>query len=514
MISRRFAPFKMFMNFFGVNARDTDENMLDGEWDEASIDIMSDPQGSVGMRRGFTGLTSASIGSVTAWCGFYHYKINSTNADHFLGGADDGKLYKFATNAYSELGSGYGSEDDDDRFRFTQIDDLCIIADGANTLLKYSGSGSVATLGGTAVTSDFAIEAWQYLWAHSTVDKRLMYYCTTSGSAESGFTSFLNFDEDPYTVTGASKQGDDMLVFKLWSIFRVVYTGITPKFKKYRVDTKIGAVNHDVIKELPDGSVIFAAPDFNIYIAKGNEIVPVGENIQPYIKAGVNSRLAYAVAGLNYNRSQYYLSFTYNSGVTTNDRTIVMDWSRPYQNRWGKLQFPWFIYSMAANCFAEAYVSGKSWIYHGGYVGKMYKGDTGTNDDGVAIVSNYRSKLISMGDSSLEKKYSKLMMVHENKGAHNLDITLTCDDNANTQKLITQSMTGGLGYQTLWGVGKWGEDYWSSEVDADVGRDIGRTGKLIRVNMGTDGVDEDWNISSFQLLAKPLRRGTVRTRES
>ena len=101
MISRSFAPFKMFMNFFGVNARDTYENMLSGEWDRASINIMSDPQGGIGMRRGFTGLTSASIGASVAWCGFYHFKVNSTNADHFLGGADNGKIYKFASNAYT-----------------------------------------------------------------------------------------------------------------------------------------------------------------------------------------------------------------------------------------------------------------------------------------------------------------------------------------------------------------------------------------------------------------------------
>ena len=383
-----------------------------------------------------------------------------------------------------------------------------------NTLLKYSGSGSIATLGGTALTADFVIEAWQYLWAHSTVDKRLMYYCTTSGSAESGFTSFLNFDDDPHDVTGASKQGDDLLVFKLWSIFRVIYTGITPKFKKYRMPAKIGAVNFDVIKELPDGSVIFAAPDFNIYVARGNEIIPVGDNIQPYIKDGVNSRFAFAVSGLLYNRSQYYLSFTYSSGVSTNDRTIVMDWSRPYQSKWGKIQYPWFIYSIGANCFAEAYISGKAWLYHGGYVGKMYKDDTGTNDDGSTISNSYRSKLISMGDSSLEKKYTKLMMVYERKGSHYLDIILTCDDNANTQKLIQQQMLGGLGYQSLWGTAKWDEDFWSSETDADVGRDIDRIGKLIRVNMGTDAVDEDWNMQSYQILAKPLRRGTVRTRET
>ena len=514
MLSRRAAPFKMVNNFLGVNAKDTDDNMLPGEWDRASIDIMSDPKGAVGMRRGFTGLTSASIGATTAWCGFFHFKINSTNADHYIGGADNGKLYKYASNAYTELGSGYGSSDDDDRFRFAQLNDICVITDGANTALTYSGTGSSSTLGGTAVTTDFPLECWRYMWLHSTTDRRLMYYCNTIGDATSGFDNFLNFDDDPHDVTGASKQGDDMLVFKLWSIFRVVYTGITPLFKKYRIPSKVGAVNFDVIKELPDGSVVFAAPDFNFYRVIGDNVVPVGNNIQPYIKDGVVARWKYAVSGLNHKRSQYFTSFTYSSGVTTNDRTVVMDWSRPYRDKHGDIQYPWFIYSIAANCFAEAYVSGQAWLYHGGYVGKMYKDDTGTNDDSTAIASTYRSPLLSMGDSTLEKKYKKLMMVFDNKGAHELDIIITVDDNANTQKTITQSMLGGLGYQSLWGVAKWDENYWSGESDADTGRDIMRTGKLIRINMGTDGADEDWNVREYQILAKALKRGTIRTRES
>ena len=513
MLSRRFLPFESIATWYGVNSKDTDPNKLNGEWDEASINVISDPQGAIGSRPGFSALTTATIGSATAWCGFHQYtKASKTN--HFIGGASNGKLYTFASNAYTVLKSGLGSSDDDDRFRFFQLDDICVIVDGNNAPMKYTGSGSAASLGGTVITSDFGLEAWRYGWLHSTVDPRLMYYCTTLGSVESGYTSFLNFDEDPYEVIGASRQGDDMLVFKTWSMFRVEYTGSEPKFVKSRIASKVGTVSHDTIKELPDGRVVFLGPDHNVHMIMGDSIIPVGENVRKLLKAGVDARQKYSVAGILQTRNWYFLSYTYISTSTTNDRTLVMDYNRPYRDKWGRLQYPWFVFSIAANCFAEIYLSGKAYLYHGGYVGKMYKNDSGTNDDGSAFNSIFKSKQFSHGDTTLEKKYSKLLLSYDNKGDYDLSINIVCDDNANTQKQVLQNMTGGAGYNTLWDVGMWDVDYWSSETDIDVGRDIDRTGKIIQLTMSTDGLDEAWNMRNFTVLAKPLRRGVVRTRES
>jgi hypothetical protein len=513
MLSRNFLPFQKVDSWYGVNAKDTYENMLDGEWNEASINIISDPQGGVTSRPGFSAITSASIGASVAWCGFYQFR-KSTKSNYFLGGASNGKIYGYASNAYTQLYTGMGTSDDDDRFRFAQLDDICVIVDGNKAPLKYTGTGSCASLGGTMVTADFCIEAWRYMWLHSTVDPRLLYYCTTLGSIESGYTSFLNFDEDPYEVIGASRQGDDMLVFKTWSIFRIEYTGTEPKFPKTRITSNIGTPSHDTIKELPDKSVMFLGSDFNIYRIFGNDIIEVGDNIKKLIKSGVNSRLPYATAGILKSRGWYWLSFTYTSSSTQNDKTLICDYNRPYKDKFGKLQYPWFIFSIGANCFTEIYASGKSYLYHGGYTGKMYYNDSGTNDDGSAFSAIYKSKPFSHGDTTLEKKYSKLFLSYENKGSHNLTITITCDENANTQKVITQSMSGGSGYNTLWDVAQWDVDYWSSSTDIDIGRDIDRVGKLIDITFSVTGLNEAFNIYNHTILAKPLRRGTVRVRET
>lgn len=514
MLGKSFFPSLFAENFKGVNTKDSPENMSPGEWDESSINVFSDPRGALGSRPGFSAITSASIGSATDWCGFYQFDTHASGVttNYYLGGASNGKVYQYVSNDYTELFSGLDTTDDDDaRFSFFTLDNTCIIANGRNAPLKWTGTGSAATFA-TSVTADFGIEWQRYGWLHSTIDPRLAYY-SPLGDPDGAYTTFLNFDMDGEKVTGFSKQGDDMLVGKTFGLYRVQYRGTTPLFKIYKVPSKVGPISHFTMKELPDGRVIFLAPDFNFYMVEGDTVFSCGDNIRNYVKDGVNARLKYAVSGLLHNRNQYWCSFTYVSGATQNDRTLVMDWSRPYADKWGKMQFPWFIYSIGANCFAEVNVSGRSELYHGGYSGKMYKDDTGTNDDGVLYTTTYKSKLISHNDPTLEKKYDNLALSFARKGDWNLNIQIICDGNANTEKTIAQNMLGGLGYQSLFDVAKFDEDYFSSESDIDTTREIGRQGKIIQIAMSTNNIDEAWLVYNYVLHAKPLRRG-VRTRES
>ena len=512
MLSRSFIPFLYAANFKGINAKDSQENIADGEWDEASINIDSDPQGSVGSRLGYTAITTASIGSATDWCGFYQFDKHSggTTTSYYLGGSSDGKVYQYVSNGYTQLYTGLDTTDDDDqRFSFFTLDNTVMIASARNAPLTWAGTGSAATFA-TSVTADWGLEWQRYGWLHSTVDPRLLYYSATLGDIDSAYTSFLNFDDDQGALTGACKQGDDMIVGKAYALFRVQYRGTTPLFKKYRISSKVGPVTHFAMKEIPDGRVIFPAPDFNFYMLSGDNVDPCGDNIRKIVKAGVNARWKYVVAGLLLTKSQYWCSFTYISGATQHDRTVVMDWSRPYADSWGKVQYPWFIYTIGANCFAEVEVSGLALLYHGGYTGKVYKDDTGTNDDGSSFISTYKSKSISHSDPALEKKYDNFGFTYDRKGDWDLSINFVCDSNAATEKAITENLLTGIGYQSLFDVAKFDEDYFSSESDGDTIRDIGRSGKTIQVTMGTSGLDEAWRVRNYMLHAKPLRRGRRR----
>jgi hypothetical protein len=182
-------------------------------------------------------------------------------------------------------------------------------------------------------------------------------------------------------------------------------------------------------------------------------------------------------------------------------------------DKWGKTQFPWFIYSIGANCFAETTVSGKAWLYHGGYTGLMFKDDTGTNDNGVVFSPTYVSKMISFGDPTLEKKYENINFSFARKGDWNLSIQIVCDGNAATEKMIAQNMLAGLGYQSKFDVAKFDEDYFSSESDSDITREIKRQGKLIQISMGTTGLNESWLVYNYSINSKPMQRG-IRIRES
>lgn len=515
MISRRFRPFIFISNFLGVNAKDTDDNVLDGEWHEESIDIFSDPQGAVGSRPGYSHITSASIGTAVAWCGFYQFDIHAagTTTPYFVGGGSNGKVYKYESNTYTELFSGMASSSTDVRYSFLSCNNKVLVMDGATMPVIWTGSGSAATFA-TSVTADFGVEWQGYPFVHSTVDPRLVYYAALR-TPDGAYTSFLNFDMDEGRVTGMCKQGDDMIIGKLKSLFRVQYRGTTPLFKIYKVGAKVGPVSHFTLKELPGGMVQFLAPDFNFYLLDGDDLIPCGDNIRKYIKDGVNARLQYACSGVLFERHQYWCSFTRISGATKNDRTVVMDYDRPYQDKFGKRQYPWFIYSIGANCFAEINLSGRALLYHGGYVGKMYLDDIGTNDNGVAISSNYRSKNYSFDDPTIEKKYDDIELSYESKGDWDLAMSFIVDNNASTQKIVNQSMLAGVGLNSPRfddGVSKFDQISFPTEANGYTRRDIMRQGKRIYMQAGTMGLDEAWNLFTYTLHAKPLGR-PMRTRE-
>lgn len=510
MLSARTFPFVAVNNFLGVNTKDSNINMLDGEWNQDSINILSDPQGAIGSRTGFSALTSASVGCGTAWCGFTEFQVHSggSTTKHYVGGTETGLVYKLASGAYTEIWSTAldVTDTDDKRFNFFTLNNNLIIIPGAGDLpLYWTGSGSAETLA-SGVTADWGIEWQRYGWLHSTVDPRLMYYCGAIGDPRRSYTSFLNFDDDGESLKGCAKQGDDLIVGKEHSLHRVQYRGTEPLFKKYAIPTSIGPVNHETMKSLPDGSVMFLAPDFNFYRLIGDTPFPVGENIKEFIKAGVPSRLKYAVSGLLLRRNQYWCSFTYTSGVTQNDRTVVMDWSRPYQDKWGKQQYPWFIYDISANCFAQVSVAGEDLLYHGNYKGRMFKDDTGTSDASVAIRHHYRSKSYDFGDPTKEKKFTDIEFSYQNKGDWDLDVSFVVNNNADTQKIVTQNMQEGVTDAPLFGVAVFGADSFAAVTNADVVHSISRMGKTMYVTMGTDGADEAWNVYNYILHSRMLGR--------
>lgn len=516
MLNRRAVPYVRADCFYGVNTKDTNINMLPGEWHEDSINIVSSPQGAIGNRNGFAAITVTSIGCVTAVCGVYQYQKHSSGVTtkFTLLGGEDGWIYNYTGGKFTVVCKGLNTGDADDaRFNFFTLDNKVTIIHQGQYPQIWDGTASSPLSHVSAVTADWGIEWQRYGFLHSVIDPRLLYYIDSVGNPDDAYGSFLNFDEDGEPLTGCGKQGDDLIVGKEHSLHRVQYRGTTPLFKKYRIPSDIGPVNFETVKTLPDGSLMFLAPDCNFYRLIGDTPFPVGDNIQPYIRGGVAARLQYAVSGLNYRKNQYWCSFTRVSGATQNDRTVVMDYNRPYKDIWGKLQYPWFIFDIAANAFGEFAVSGEDILYHGNYVGKIYKSDSGTDDDGTAIRTHYRSPSHNLGDPSIEKKFSTFEFSYQNKGDWNLDIGFVVDENASTQKMTTQNMQNGVTDAPLFDVAIFDTDSFATETDASVQHDIDLQGKTLYITFGTDGADETWNIYHYIFHARALKR-TTRQRES
>lgn len=190
-----------------------------------------------------------------------------------------------------------------------------------------------------------------------------------------------------------------------------------------------------------------------------------------------------------------------------------MDWVRPYQDTWGKTQYPWFIFDIAANCFAEVTVSGENLLYYGGYTGKVFKLESGTNDDGAAFTSFYRSKVFDFGDLTVEKKFPHVEFSYENKGDWDLDIGFVADENAATQKILTQNMQSGIADAPRWDYVTWDNFSWAAESDSNKTRHVDLQGKTLYCTLSTDGLNEAWNMYWYVLHARGLSR-TAKHRES
>src|SRR3990167_2328976 len=130
MFNRRLVPFSRVDNFYGVNAKDSSPNMLDGEWHRDSINVVSDPQGALGSRTGFTAITAGSIGSTNDWCGFFEYQTHSAGVTnkYYVGGASNGWVYNYTGGVYTVIAKGYATTSDDDkRYNFFTLNNILTV---------------------------------------------------------------------------------------------------------------------------------------------------------------------------------------------------------------------------------------------------------------------------------------------------------------------------------------------------------------------------------------------------
>jgi len=518
-------PATQKLLFVGLDKASSPEMAMDGSAEDC-LDVYSDPLGALCTRNGMSRLNTTSVSSSAIVTGGWQFRKAGTNYDIFM--TNEGKIYQLDGDDTYAMTSGLASTDDDIHWSCFNARDsagalIVVMCHSALPPRKWDGVGgtaaTTAALAGTMVTADWGLEWQRYYWLHPPNSNDL-YYNTTIDNAESGYNSYLRYDTPDTSdlVTGGTVAGDDMLIFKKWSVTRTVFRpgAGASKFQKMVIDGATGTESHWSIQTLPTGQVVWLGPDNNFYMLSGNMIRPIGDLIQPFLRDCNQSRLKYVDSGINRKRGHYWITLTYGASSGTHNRVLVLDYLHPYQDKKGQLQYPWWVYSRGIHTIWEAFVGGDPRLYSGDYAGFINREDTGTSDAGTAIPNNghWLSKAYSYDMPTREKKFTNLFLSLEYKCSYNMYTELILEKDAATSLVKTTPLSRGASALALWDLAEWDVDSWAAETPMDSSVHISRVGKILQVKLyGDTTASHPWRVYNFSIYVSTLKTGH-RVRES
>lgn len=376
----------------------------------------------------------------------------------------------------------------------------------ADAPLKWSGSGDVATLGGSPRAGVKYVVAF---------DRRCWLFSAQNGdySAKDNAESYdttddtLNFSTaDGSIITSATRVGDAIYVGKDGAnageghLFRVYRTGneaLPYAFEEIETGG-VGPISQQATKALPNGDLIFFAKDGNVYVMRGNVVVPVGRNIQRTILADYNkSRFQYAAMGVLRERGLVGLSLSL-SGSTTNNRAWWYDYLNSTPSR-PELEI-WHPTDHAINAFGERVSSGQIQLVSGGYDGFYERQLSGDSYAGSAYTKRYKTPWLLLGDYFTTYHILGIVAAFEPTG--NFNVTLKY------QKDFSQSQTTAGTFNVLGGaaLGSFvlGTDVLGGDEQGLAYLTLNTAARRLQLEVSNNVVSQKFNIHALYLLVKPL----------
>lgn len=170
------------------------------------------------------------------------------------------------------------------------------------------------------------------------------------------------------------------------------------------------------------------------------------------------------ITGIVY-KNRAFVSLTYGSGQTTNNRIYVWDYSPSNLN---KTQIAsWVPWSGTGHSIQQFTIyDGKLYGASATSNGFVYRlADTGVyNDDGAAIDSYWWSKEFAgyAEDTNVTKDFRYLNILVDNAGSYSMNLVYRTDSDTGSGLAIPLDLSPG---GSLWGTMVWGVDNWGGGVD-------------------------------------------------
>lgn len=331
-------------------------------------------------------------------------------------------------------------------------------------------------------------------------------------------TSYVDINAgDGQAIKGLAIYGNALFIHKndgkghgsIWSVYMPDSIDVTGSDNWYidKVAVSDGACGHKVLSSY--NNVMWYINSFGAYAFTGQDIAkspaysavgafPVDTLsflIDPNVKEWKDSILNKA-ASINYD-NKIWLAVPNSSSSNANDRIYIFDYLRassPDQltGAWSILNNP------AVNCFGtyDGDLYGGSAIANG-YV---YKLNTGTNQNGEAIDSYFKTVWISGHAEHKEntKVWRHLYLWVETSGSWNLNVTYWTDFDQSAGTTTTIDLSSG---GSVWGTAIWDTDTWGGGSNRKLVRIdlVNAVGKVIQFKFGTNTTDQYWKIFSLQL---------------
>lgn len=355
------------------------------------------------------------------------------------------------------------------RWEFAVLNDLLIMSNMQDPLLKYSGAGNIADLGGTPVAEPLSI---------AVMDNRLFYVDKSSPNTLRWSTLG---DAEDHTTTGRTgagswnvggKEGDSikrifahrgrLFIFK----DNLTYTLIpgTPRedTEQWQVPLllrDVGLAAPDSVQVLRD-DVIFLSHVGVLSLTATDQYADwkqaeLSKNI-PLLRKWNKAQAERVRSIIHPTKSQYILSVPQLSGDSTPTIAWVMDFNeRPAWTRYTD--------DMAAQSFARVKESGVPKLYVGNSI-VTYEDDTKWQDNLVTYEKMILTKSYSLGETMKRKLWHRFGVQFEAlTDPLTVEILYRLDQNSLKSKTINYSFAGLL-TGAYWDVDNWDVGNWSTEL--------------------------------------------------
>lgn len=213
---------------------------------------------------------------------------------------------------------------------------LVFTNEGLDRPRKYTGSGTTAVLGGTPPYAKWLCPYKGFLFLFNTstsgaftgaADPITSYFSDTPDTSwELCEGNSMVFDETPGEIRAAEVFGDYLVVFKADGIVVVKFVEGLVRFARRLLPFAQGILAPLSLQKIGEFGLIFLATDYNLYVTNGQEVRPLGLNLQKSLRETMPASVAANVSGyVDYTNETYHLLYQ-RDGATYYDGRLSFNY--------------------------------------------------------------------------------------------------------------------------------------------------------------------------------------------